>query len=290
MLSGIYDNLDINEYHKDQSISATGIKLILDCPKRYFYEFHQKHLELDEKELAKQKEKYKLGRALHMLVLEPKKFDNTFYCMTESVNLATKIGKEIYAQAEAAANGRDILRTGEWEDIKKMAEVVKKHFVWEIMKNGKVEQSIFWRGGIFSTPLRARPDIFNDEYIIDIKTTESIKTLMKPGSIYEYGYHIQAAMQIDALRQLDGKTRKFGLFIVEKKPPFLTKCISFEERFIDSGRKEYLEGAHKYSECIVDEAWPGYNEKFEYVDLPGFKLIENKVDNKNERSLLCLTQ
>ena len=47
MINGIYDNLDINEYHADNSISSTGINLILDCPKRYYYEYHVKRTELD---------------------------------------------------------------------------------------------------------------------------------------------------------------------------------------------------------------------------------------------------
>ena len=32
MKTGIYNNLDIDEYHTSPGISSTGISLILDCP------------------------------------------------------------------------------------------------------------------------------------------------------------------------------------------------------------------------------------------------------------------
>lgn len=284
MKCGIYDNLDINEYHRDESISSTGINLILDCPKRYYYEYYEKNRILGEKELLKQAEKYKLGRAVHMLVLEPKKFDDTFYCMTESVHLATKVGKEIYAKAEIEAAGREILRTGEWEDIKDMADAILKHHIWAELKNGKVEQSIFWKGGTYDTPLRARPDVFTDRFIVDIKTTESIKTFSK--SIYQYGYHRQAAMQIDALKQLDGKQRFFAFFVVEKKAPYLTAGFTLDDRSIIQGRNEYLQGAAIYTECSALKEWNGYEEQFQLLSLPNWAITEEQP----QESLKCLMQ
>lgn len=285
MKSGIYDNLDINEYHKDASISSTGINLILDCPHRYYYEYREKFSTLNQKELQKQAEKYKLGRAVHMFVLEPKKFEDTFYCMTESVNLSTKIGKEIYAKAEEEAAGREILRTGEWEDIRDMGQAIAKHGIWRELKNSKIEQSIFWEGGAFDTPLRARPDIFNDTLIIDLKTTDSIRTFSK--SIYNYGYHRQAAMQIDALYQLDGKKRFFGFFVVEKKAPYLTACFALDEQSIIQGRNEYLQGAAIYTECLQTNTWGGYGETFQLIKLPSYLTTH---DHQPEEALKCLMQ
>lgn len=284
MLTGIYDNLNINDYHADEAIGATGINLILDCPRRYYYEYRVKQTELNEKELAKQEEKYKLGRAVHMLVLEPEKFNNTFYCMTESVNLATKVGKEIYAQTEIAANGRTILRAGEWENIKAMADIASGHSIWAGLEKGKVEQSIFWEDGLYNTPLKARPDVFNNTLIVDIKTTDSIKTFSR--SIHLYGYHIQAAMQIDALKQLDGKERFFSFFVIERHPPFLTACYALNKESIAQGRQEYLDAAILYSECIKQRNWPGYGDKFQLISLPKYALTNiNKEEN-----LPCLTQ
>lgn len=260
---GIYDNINIDEYHAAEGISASGINLILDCPQRYYYEYHQKAAEVD---IQKERDKYKLGRAVHMLALEPHKFNETFFLMREKVNLTTKAGKELYAQAELDARGRTILRAGEWEDISFMADAIKAHQIWDHLKDAKVEHSIFFNGGTFDAKLRARPDIFDSRLIIDLKTTESIKNFQR--SIYSYGYHRQAAMQIDALKSIDGIERQFAFFVVEKKAPYLTACFALDAVSLMQGRKEYLEGVDTYSTCLMDNEWPGYDANFQLTEMP----------------------
>jgi hypothetical protein len=189
------------------------------------------------------------------------------------VNLVTKAGKEAYAVAESKANGRDIIRFEEWKNIKEMAAAVSSHAVWNILKGGKVEHSIYWEGGTYNTLLKARPDIFTDDLIVDVKTTESIKAF--PRNLYAYGYHRQAAMQVDALFKTDNKKRYFAFFVVEKKAPYLTICYTLDEESIELGRKEYLEGAKLYSQCLAANKWPGYDEQFQLIKLPNYL-------NKNE--------
>lgn len=268
---GIYANIDIDEYHAEAGISSSGITLILDCPKRYWHEYLVKQ-EIDVREAKKQRDKYKLGRAAHMLILEPVKFNNTFYVMSEDVNLTTKIGKEAYAAAELEAKGRDIIRTGDWKEIEAMAASVGSHVVWNAIKGGKVEHSIYWNGGVCKTALRARPDVFTDELIIDIKTTESINAFAK--SIAQYGYHRQAAMQVDGLKAIDGKERYFAYFVIEKKAPYLTACFALDDISLEQGRREYLDGAALYSDCLKNNNWPGYEDKFQVISLPKWAMKE----------------
>lgn len=256
---GIYSNIDIEEYHCEEGISSSGISLILDCPKRYWHEYRS----------GRPKEpslKFDIGRALHMLVLEQDKFLQNFYFMEEDLDLRTKAGKESYAEYERIAHGRTLIRAKDAEDIRGMGNSLVNHELSSKFKEGKVEQSIYWDGGIYGTRLRTRPDFYNDDIIIDLKTTESIKSFEK--SIFQYGYHRQAAMQIDGLEACDGKRRMFGLFVVEKKAPYLTACFTLDEAVIQKGREEYLDAASTYHECLKYDNWPGYDEKFTLVKLP----------------------
>lgn len=266
---GIYAEIDIDTYHAEHGISATGINLILDCPKRYWYEYMGKP-EPDPREAKKARDKFKMGRALHMLILEPEKFDATFYTMGEEVNLTTKIGKAKYEEAEFAANGREIIRAGDWQDIWAMAQSAKSHPVWGHVEDGKIEQSIYWNGGFYNTRLKARPDIYNDRLIIDIKTTDSIPAFQN--SLYQYGYHRQAAMQIDGLKAFnpkgDNHERFHAFFVIEKRAPYLTACFTLDEASISQGRKEYQDGAATYSECLNSNLWPGYDNKFQITSIP----------------------
>ena len=261
--AGIYTDIDIDDYHSDEGISSSGISLILDCPKRYHYEYYVK-----EKESLKDNDKFIVGQAVHTMILEPDQFDKRFYLMKENVNLTTKVGKAIYEEAMLASEGRTILRFDKAREVSEMGLSIKNHSIWNKIKlsEGSVENSVYWDAGIYNTRLRARPDFYNENIIIDLKTTDSIAGFSK--SVYNYGYHRQAAMQMDGLEAIDGKKRYFAFFVVEKKAPYLTACFTLDNEAIEQGRKEYLEGAATYSECLKYNVWPGYDEKFQLISLP----------------------
>lgn len=262
---GIYKNIDIDVYHSEEGISSTGISLILDCPARY------KHASL----LSQQESvssAYVVGRALHMHLLEPDIFHKHFYCFQEELDLRTKVGKE---KMEAAkATGLEVLRSQDWNTVKAMAESARKHnFVMSLFKNSvNVEDSLYWDDE--GVRLRTRPDAYNDDFIIDVKTTNSIKDFER--SIFSYGYHRQAAMQIDGLKALTGKTRQHVFFVIEKEAPHLTACFTLDEEALKLGRKQYFEGACIYKECLQSDIWPGYEDKVRLVSLPSYL---NKDEN-----------
>ncbi len=259
---GIYPDINIVEYHADEGISSSGISLILDCPRRYWWEY------MREGKKEKKSAAFALGSALHTAVLEPNDFLKRFYLFQDSIDLRTKAGKEVLANAELEAEGRIIIRGEDCKTLMDMELSVRKHSLWKSIDifKGHVECSLYWDAGIYQTRLRSRPDFYNDDIIIDLKTTDSIAGFAK--SVYNYGYHRQAAMQIDALETLDGRKRHFAFFVVEKKAPYLTACFTLDEQALEQGRKEYLDGAATYSECIKYNLWPGYDDKFQLLSLP----------------------
>ncbi len=266
--AGIYTDLDINEYHSSEGISSSGITLLIDCPKRYFHKYIEKGKSEDTSAMQ-------LGRAVHMLVLEPEVFAKTFFIMRNACDLRTKDGKEKFAQAEIDAHGRTILRKGMWEHVYDMADAIKKSATWNKIIPGNVEHSVLWDAGIYNTRLRARPDFYNDTMIVDIKTTDSIKSFSK--SIHSYGYHRQAAMQIDGLYQHDGKQRFFGFMVVENKAPYLTACFVLNEQSVRQGRREYLDAAAVYHDCMSTGIWPGYEDSFQEISIPAYAIQEEQL-------------
>jgi hypothetical protein len=266
--AGIYTDLSITEYHSSEGISSSGITLLIDCPKRYFHKYV-------EKAPSEPTTAMELGSAVHMLVLEPELFNKTYYLMRESCDLRTKAGKEALAKAELDANGRTIMRKGTWEQAVAMADSIKASATWNKIIPGNVEYSVLWDAGIYNTRLRARPDFYNDTMIVDIKTTDSIKGFSK--SIHSYGYHRQAAMQIDGLKHHDGKDRFFGFMVVENKAPYLTACFVLNEPTIRQGRREYLDAAAIYHECMSTGEWPGYEECFQEISIPAYAIQEEEL-------------
>ncbi len=61
----IIANLDIDVYHRSEGISASGISLLMDCPKRYWHEYLNPE---GKRDTSKSNDKFKLGSAVHMKV------------------------------------------------------------------------------------------------------------------------------------------------------------------------------------------------------------------------------
>lgn len=268
MEQGLYDNIHIEDYHKMGGLSSTGVKLILDCPARYYYQY------LTDKPKQKESEALTLGKALHKFVLEKETFFDEFFILEGNIDLRTKEGKKLYEAAEYNAHGRTILREKDFAPIHAMAESVQRNTFFNKMGKGSVEHSCFWNSGLFNTLLKARPDFYNDFLIVDLKTTESIADF--PKKLYNYGYHRQAAMQLDGMKQTTGKDRMFAFFVVEKNPPYLTSIFTLDEESLQLGRKEYLDAAMIYSECMIEGNWPGYNEECQLINIP--KYLQEKPE------------
>jgi hypothetical protein len=258
---GIYPNISNEEYHSSNGISNSGIKLLLQCPKKYWYEY------LSGKAEKEDKSHFVIGSALHTLILEPHLFSKNFFIM-EKVNKRTNEGKEKYQAALENAKGRKIITTEEFEKIQAMVDSVKSEPLHKRIGKGHIEHSLAWDyDGVL---LRNRPDFYNDDLIVDIKTT------------FSYGYHRQAAMAIDGLFELTGKKRElFLLIVVEKTAPYLAAFYALEELDIEQGRREYQKAAALYKECVAKNYWPGYSNKVESIGLPRWakdkELIEEKM-------------
>lgn len=264
--SGIYDNIPIDDYHAMEGLSSTGVSLMLDCPKRYWHAYiNPDRQKLDTKAL-------RMGQAVHQIVLEPDLFRQNFYVLNEDVDLRTKAGKAIYESALEKAEGRTVLKKNEIEEIMEISLAVKKHMIWSRVGKGLIEHTLLWNLPPFGIRLKSRPDFHNDNVIIDLKTTNSIKTFQR--SMWNMGYYRQAAMQIDGLQALTGEKRHFAFFVVEKTAPYLTACFTLDEDSIEQGRREVKRAAELYQECLTNNDWPGYAETFQLLKLPAFA-IEN---------------
>lgn len=280
MIPGIYDDLDSETYHNLEGLSSTGVSLMLDCPKRYHWEYFIERPLRTDKQVKESNDKFVIGRAVHTLVLEEHKFKDLFYVMSENVNRTKKVDKEIYAAAETEANGRQIIRAKDWSKIHNMAQALSEHPRFEEMKGGKIENSIFWKNKspFYESLLKSRPDIYTDNIILDIKTTDSINKFKY--TFHQLGYHRQAAMQFDSLYRQDGIKRHFGFLVVEKKEPYLTAAFTLGLEEMEQGRLEYCEAADLYAECLKYNSWPAYEAQYQSLIIPKWKL--NREENYHD--------
>jgi hypothetical protein len=151
---------------------------------------------------------------------------------------------------------KEKIHTIDWINLKFMKEAIQKTPLWLDLRNEKFEHSLYWDIED-DIRLRARPDIFTEDCIIDIKTTSSIAKFDE--SISQYGYLRQAAMQVDGLSLLSPtgiKARDFYLLVVENKFPFKTRSKHLNLNDIAKGRQQYLKGVTIYANCLKEQSWP----------------------------------
>jgi hypothetical protein len=67
---------------------------------------------------------------------------------------------------------------------------------------------------------KARPDCFTDAVILELKTTGDVRPRAFARTRKRFGYDLQAAHYVDAVRRLTGRTLRFAFIAVELAPPF----------------------------------------------------------------------
>jgi hypothetical protein len=275
---GIFNNISIHDYHKSPGISNSGISLILDMPARYHYEYIlKKQISIDnlEEEFSPEKEKETtaklIGSMVHCLVLEPEKFDSIF-ALKPKIDGRTNEGKAANASFFAFAQGKIIITTpAPYYKALAIAESVKKNKIFQkilSLGNYKIENSLFWTDNDYNVQIRSRPDFFNNEFIVDLKTTNDASEKAFEKSIYEYGYHRQAAIGIDGFEAISQPKKHFCILAVETKAPYFTNFFRIKNEAIEQGREEYKDGLRIYDTCLTTDIWPAYPEIITDIGLP----------------------
>lgn len=299
MKPGLY-NISNDEYHSSEGLSNSGISKLLDCPQKYWYEY------LNENKPKEEKDSRALivGQAVHTMSLEPDEFNNRFAVhsleLPELVkpallkDLVAEFGKDdgrkyfeegksqyehdkglqdqIRAEYAASCEGKTMLSKVEFEKVQGMAASIRSNKAFMKLiddKNKYVEHSIYFEDPATGVLLKSRPDFFNTFMGLDLKTTISAKEEDFMKAIFNYGYHRQAALGLDALTALTGcQYDSWVILAVEKEAPYLTALYVLDQHSIELGRREYQAAVKTFKECQQTNQWRGYSEQVIQVSLP----------------------
>lgn len=126
---------------------------------------------------------------------------------------------------------------------------------------GKTEVSMF--AEIRGVPVKCRCDLLPDGLpaIIDFKSCASANPTDFARTIYDRGYHLQAALNVDIARACGLKVSEFWLLAIESKAPHATYIAELEDvpfSFIWMGRKYYRAAIQKLITAQQSNEWPGY--------------------------------
>ena len=269
-INQIFESMPIREYHAHNSLSSSKIKHLIKSPRNYWNEYlNPVKLETADEDEEKLRKKFKMGQATHVLTLEPHLFDSEYFGLPK-LDRRTKDGKAQYEQLISENEGKVELKEEEYLKIEGMSNAVKQTKLFHHMKTeGKFECSFFWVDPDTGLQVKSRPDWHDGRMYIDLKTTTSLSRFAK--SIFEFKYHVQAAIAREAFRHLYKKEYDyFAYLVVEDKEPYLTDYFVLDLACLDRGEHEYREALKTFKECSTRNVWPKLEESFKMVYLPSW--------------------
>lgn len=263
----IVEDMPTREYHANKAISRSGLMEIARSPQHYWWKY------LSGKALPDDTTALRIGTAFHCLLLEPKRFNDTALVWSGKPR-NTKEGKDEYAIAESQANGRVLIKQDEFNQLQDMAASILAQPAARLIiaEHGKVETSFFWKDKDYGVNVKARPDYWRDDgIVVDLKTTNDASSDAFSKSIVNYGYDVQAYMQMEAIEQCTGKRPDaFVFLVVEKDPPYAVAFYQADNDMLRCGEKRYKSLIAKYAECLESGKWPGYGALVRPIGVPSW--------------------
>ncbi len=108
--------------------------------------------------------------------------------------------------------------------------------------------------------------------LFDLKTAASAATRPWTNSVFEHGYHVQAAMDLDAYTVATCEDRvDYRHVIQESYEPWECDMCILSAEFVELGRIQYVTALNNYCKALSTGEWPGYSAQ---TVIEGCRLIE----------------
>lgn len=283
---GLHYDVPLADYLGDccagPSISRSGLWTIdAKSPAHYYAESYLNPDREERDETAA----LRVGTAAHLLALEPDRFNAAYAFKPAGMNFSTKDGKAWRDSAVAA--GKRVLDAGETKAVHGIAVALSRHpFAARALANTHPEATAVWRDPETGVWLKVRPDALpykpmHRPFSVQIKTTEDASPAAFERSVWAYGYHLGAAMEIDILRALGWHSTPDALLIaVEKKPPYVVTLVRLRDDAIAWGRHQYRRALRRFADCLAAGKWPAYGDDVREIGLPEWaaRQLERQMD------------
>lgn len=200
----------------------------------------------------------KLGRAIHMAILQPDEF-NGQYCLEPAVDKRTKDGRAQYQEFLANCGGKEPINPDDYQAILGMYDSV-----WadpnarELLREVECETPLFWTDESTGIECKCRLDAHRDGVVVDLKSCADASTSQFVKDAIKFGYDVQCAHYLRGYRAVFEKTATFWFICVEKKPPYAVNVIEATDGFVDRGTWHLIDLMDRLKECRDKNEWPGY--------------------------------
>lgn len=271
------------DYHNAPGISNTTLGDVAQAPAVYDY---------NRKNPVEETDAMLGGRVLHVLVIQPEKFGESFAVAPPEVKQRRG---QAWDKAVLENQGKTVLKAEDGEASYARAKMIadaaraSKRFA---LLEGIKEISFFWKDPATGLLCKCRPDVITLKGVVtDYKTTAGAAHPKEAWGrhMFSMRYHVQAAFYIDGIvhsleqagMPLDAfpMPKAFAHFVQEKSPPFLTKHYKVGDASVSLGRREYQKNLQTIKECEAKGEFPGYPEAVEEVECPEYAWTQELNDD-----------
>lgn len=282
-LEGAYEDIPIEVYH--HPLCPGFSKSDLDVASRsydHLVAYKAARIAQYKDPEAEEKRALVIGSAFHDALFTPERYSELYAVeptKPEEINRRTKEGKIQFKEWEESVlipfqKTKVGLSIEELEMLKRMRQVADDHQTFQsILSFAKKELTIFFRDPKTGILLKVRPDALNEivEICLDAKTTEDARPVAFRKTIANYNYDKQAAMQVDGVRAVFGKTFDFVFSAHEKEEPFGIGLYRVDDAVIEVGRALYRRDLDYMKTVLQDKTLPrGYPKEIVSIGLPAW--------------------
>lgn len=203
------------------------------------------------------------GRAFHMCMLEPEKFDERVLREPDGINKRTKVGREELAMFMLKNQDNIVLAPKDYYSLIGMRNrLFSSHECMDYLSNGNSEQVQIWKDKDLGVLCKCKADYWkdNEKTLVDIKTTQDSSFYAFKGSAYKYGYDRQASFYGDGF-----KAKRFVFIVIEKSAPYNIGVYECSAEFVEEGRNKYKKLLSQYKEYFIDKTLDPYEHLHEGI-------------------------
>ncbi|MFA4972930.1 MAG: PD-(D/E)XK nuclease-like domain-containing protein [bacterium] len=216
-----------------------------------------------------------LGQAVHCAVLEPGRFGREYIRAIDGDGRTAAV-KAARAAQSAENPAATLLTSTDFDKCLAIREACAGNKFARMLLDGDHESSFVWADPDTGLLCKGRSDVlgFKTGSVVDLKTTRSAARNQFERSLYQYGYHVQAAHYLAGVRAcgIDIKSGEEGggfvIIAVEPFPPYAIQVFRLLDPVVGWGEEERRKLLEKWAACEASGIWPGYPDDIQDLSLP----------------------
>lgn len=268
--NGIHHGVPLKVYQSWDAYSSSDLKAMRQGPPA-LVPWRKSHPE-------EASDAIRLGSAAHCAILEPDKFEALYAHKPEHMSFATKEGKAW--RDDPCRSFMDILTHKEWEQVGAIVNAFKsKRLALEALdrSGARREVSVLWNDPDTGLRLKARPDLYDDEFVTDLKVTRHATSKVAAFRSWADGWMHQVVHYRCGLAENGIHLKGCRLILVHPEPPQLCRvvCIELKENAASLLQLENEATVSAMAECHESGNWPGEVDEWQKVELPAVALQQN---------------